>query len=129
MAGINDRRSDEIWARVTTSMIQHKAVGLRPMIVGTITPPHNLLEVFDNSKDDDTGVVKEGDDDDDVQEVGPGVELGAGDGSNKEAGGGAGAGAASHLLLTSPVVAVAYEFIRACSPPLRPPSGPYSVCL
>ena len=44
MAGINDRRSDEIWARVTTSMIQHKAVGLRPMIFGTIPPPHNLLE-------------------------------------------------------------------------------------
>lgn len=53
----------------------------------------DLLEVFDISDNDDTGVINEGDDDDDVEEVGRGVEPGAGDGSNAVAGGRAGGGA------------------------------------
>ena len=43
------------------------------MLMGPIPPPHDLLEIFDIS-DEDTGVVNE--DDDDVEEVGSGMEPG-----------------------------------------------------
>ena len=92
VAWINDLRSDEISTRVTTSVIKHKAVELHPMFFGPVPPPYDLQEVFDISDNDGTGVVKEGDDDDGVEEVGSGVEPGHGDGSNEEAGGGAGGG-------------------------------------
>ena len=70
VAWINDLRSDEISTRVTTSVIKHKAVELHPMFFGPVPPPYDLQEVFDISDNDGTGVVKEGDDDDGVEEVG-----------------------------------------------------------
>ena len=39
VAWVNDLPSDEIWARVTASMIKHKAVELHPMFFGPIVPP------------------------------------------------------------------------------------------
>ena len=42
VAWVNDLPSDEIWARVTASMIKHKAVELHPMFVGPILPAHDL---------------------------------------------------------------------------------------
>lgn len=57
----------------------------------------DLVEIFDVSSDDDTGVVIEGDDDDDVQEVGRSVEPEAGDESNE---GGLAGKQAGHLPLT-----------------------------
>ena len=44
VAWINDLRSDEVSARVTTSMIKQKAVELHPMFFGPISPPHDLEE-------------------------------------------------------------------------------------
>ena len=42
VAWMNDLRSDGISARVTTSMIKHKAVELHPMFFGPIPAPHDL---------------------------------------------------------------------------------------
>ena len=44
VAWINNVRSDEISAGVTTSMIKQKAVELNPMFFGPIPPPHDLEE-------------------------------------------------------------------------------------
>ena len=75
---MNDLRSDDIWARVTTSTIKQKAVQLHTVFFGPMPPRHDLLEVLGIRDDEDTDVAKEGDDDD-VEEVGSGVQTGTGD--------------------------------------------------
>ena len=57
----------------------------------------DLLEVFDISDEDGTGVIGAGDDDDDEEDVGRGVGPKAGDGSDEVAGGGPGVPAAVDL--------------------------------